>query len=126
MPRGHLLLLCVLLCVWEPVNLALAASGDLGELATDSIGRTAFLVCRLLVAASGIAAGIALWYQRPHAVALAKAALTLSAVSAVIRFGWFPGNTPPGLRLPTALVFIGYNAAWFPYLFTSPQTKRDT
>jgi len=124
-PRGHLLLLCVLLCVWEPVNLALAASGDLGELATNSIGRTVFLAFRLLVAASGIAAGIALWHQRPHAVTLAKAALTLSAVSAVIRFGWFPGNTPPGMRLPTALVFIGYNAAWFAFLVTSPQIRRD-
>ena len=120
------MLLCALLCVWEPVNLALAASGDLGELATDSIGRTAFLVFRLLVAASGIAAGVALWHQRPHAVALAKVALALSAVSAVIRFGWFPGNTPPGMRLPTALVFIGYNAAWFAYLVTSPQTRKDS
>jgi hypothetical protein len=122
-PTGHLLLLCALLCLWEPVNLALAVSRDLGELATDSIGRTLFLVFRLLVAASGIAAGVALWHRRPHAVGLAKVALTLSAISGVIRFGWFPGNTPPGMRLPTALVFIGYNAAWFAYLVTSPQVR---
>jgi hypothetical protein len=125
-PTGHLLLLCALLCVWEPVNLALSASRDVGELATDSIGRTVFLGFRLLVAGTGIGAGMALWHRQPHAVALAKAALTLSAISAVIRFGWFPGNTPPGMRLPTALVLIGYNAAWFAYLVTSPQTRKDT
>jgi hypothetical protein len=123
-PSGHLLLLCALLCVWEPVNFALAASRNLGELATDSIGQTAFLGFRLLVAASGIAAGVALWNRRPHAVALAKVALTLSAIAGVIRFAWFPGNTPPGMRLPTALVFVGYNAAWFAFLLTSPQVKN--
>lgn len=123
-PSGHLLLLCALLCVWEPVSLALSASRNLGELATDSIGRTAFLVFRLLVAASGIAAGVALWHRRPHAVRLAKVALALAAISGVIRYTWFPGNTPPGLRLPTALVLVGYNAAWFAYLTTSTQTKN--
>ena len=123
-PTGHLLLLCALLCIWEPVNLALAVSSNLGELATDSIGRTAFLVFRVLVAGAGVAAGVALWHRRPHAVSLAKVALSLSAISAVIRFTWFPGNTPPGLRLPTALVFIGYNAAWFAYLMTSPYVRR--
>jgi hypothetical protein len=124
-PRGHLLLLCALLCIWEPVNLALAVSRDVGELATDSAGRTAFLGFRLLVAGMGIGAGVALWNRQPHAVTLAKVALSLSALLAVVRFGWFPGNTPPGLRLPTALVIIGYNAAWFAYLVTSPQTKND-
>jgi hypothetical protein len=59
-------------------------------------------------------------------VTLAKVALSLSAVLAVVRFGWFPGNTPPGLRLPTALVIIGYNAAWFAYLVTSPQVRNRT
>jgi hypothetical protein len=107
------------------VNLAVAVSRDVGELATNSAGRTAFLGFRLLVAAMGIGAGVALWHRQPHAVMLAKVALTLSAVSAIIRFRWFPGNTPPGLRLATALVIIGYNAAWFAYLVTSPQTKRN-
>ena len=112
---------CALLCVWEPSTLPCLRRGTL---ATATVhGRTVFLGFRLLVAGTGIGAGMALWHRQPHAVALAKAALTLSAISAVIRFGWFPGNTPPGMRLPTALVLIGYNAAWFAYLVTSPQVR---
>ena len=121
-PTGRLLLLAALLCVWEPLNLAFAASSDVAELATDSAGRTAFLVFRVLVAGVGVAAGLALWNDRPHGVPLAKAALILAAVAALIRFTWFPGNTPPGLRLPYALLFLGYNAAWFAYLLTQRRT----
>jgi hypothetical protein len=122
-PTGRLLLLTVLLCAWEPLNLALAASSDIGELATDSGARGAFLVFRLLVAGVGIAAGLSLWNDRPQAFTLAKAALVLAGVSALIRFTWFPGNTPPGLRLPYALAFLGYNAAWFLYLHTQERLR---
>ena len=92
-PSGHLLLLCALLCVWEPVNLALAASRNLGELATDSIGQTAFLGFRLLVAASGIAAGVALWNRRPHAVALAQVALTWLLANPTVTSAIIGANT---------------------------------
>lgn len=115
-PKGRLLLLCVLLLVWEPLNLALSASSDLPDMLNDTAIRTAFLLFRLVVAAVGVAAGVALWEERLHGFLMAKAALVLSAVSAVVRFTWFPGNTPPGLRLPYGLVFVGYNAAWLLYL----------
>ena len=124
-PTGRMLLLCVLLCVWEPANLALSASGDLAALTTDTVVRSAFLVFRVLVASVGVAAGVALWNDRDHAFGLAKSALVLSAVLAVIRFSWYPGNTPPGLRLPYALVFIGYNGAWFLYLTVTGRHARD-
>jgi hypothetical protein len=123
-PTGRLLLLCVLLCVWEPANLALSASGDLAAMTTDSVVRSVFLVFRVLVASVGVAAGMALWNDRDHAFTLAKTALTLSAAAAVVRFAWFPGNTPPGLRLPYALVFIGYNAAWFLYLTLTARRSK--
>jgi len=122
-PSGRLLLLCVLLCVWEPLNLAMSASSDLPAIVTDTSVRIAFLVFRVFVAGIGIAAGLALWNDRFHGFAMAKAALTLSAVAAVIRFTWFPGNTPPGLRLAYGLVFVGYNAAWFLYLATYKTTR---
>jgi len=115
-PTGRLLLLAVLLCAWEPLSLAFAASSDVAELVTDSAVRTAFLVFRLIVAAVGVAAGLALWNDRPHGLSLAKAALVLAALAALVRFVWFPGNTPPDLRLPYAAVLLGYNAAWFAYL----------
>ena len=108
-PTGRLLLLAVLLCAWEPLSLASAASSDVAELVTDSAVRTVFLAFRLIVAAVGV---------RLHGLSLAKAALVLAALAAIVRFVWFPGNTPPGLRLPYATVLIGYNAAWFVYLLT--------
>jgi len=117
-PTGRLLLLCVLLCVWEPANLALSASSDFGELATASLGALIFLLFRVCVAGVGVAAGLAMWNRRFHALPLAKTALSLSAAAAVVRLAWFPGNVPPGLRLPIALLFLAYNAAWYTYLVT--------
>jgi hypothetical protein len=115
-PTGWLFTLCVLLCFWEPANLALSASADIGAIVVGRAGHPLFLVLRLLVAAVGIAAGLAIWNRRARAPALAKIALALSASTAVVRYGWFPGNVPPGMRLPLALLFVGYNAAWFLYL----------
>ena len=122
-PTGHLLLLCALLCVWEPVNLAWSVSGNITALATGSLARTVFLGFRVFVASIGLAAGLAIWRGHFHAFAFAKVALASSAIAAVVRFAWFPGNVPPGLRLPYALLFIGYNAAWYAYLVTSPQAR---
>lgn len=115
-PTGWLLLLCLLLCVWEPLTLALSASAGISAITAGQTERGAFLAFRILVAGIGVAAGIAIWNGRPHAVALAKIALGLSAAGAVIRFVWFPGNVPPGLRLPLALLSVAFNAAWYGYL----------
>lgn len=124
-PTGRLLLLCVLLCVWEPVNLAMSASSDLASIVTDTAVRTAFLVFRVFVAGIGVAAGLALWNGRFHGIAMAQTALGLAAIAAVIRFTWFPGNTPPGLRLAYGAVFVGYNAAWFLYLVTLKRGRES-
>jgi hypothetical protein len=115
-PTGWLLLLCLLLCVWEPLNLALSASSAISAITVGQTGRGAFLAFRLLVAGIGVAAGIAIWNGRMHGLTLAKLALGLAALSAIIRFAWFPGNVPPGLRLPLALLSVAFNAAWYVYL----------
>ena len=115
-PSGWLLILCVMLCIWEPLTLALAASAELGAVTLGHIERPAFLTFRVFVAGVGVAAGVAIWNRQMHAFTLAQAALALSAAAAVIRLTWFPGNVPPGLRLPFALVLVGYNAVWYAYL----------
>lgn len=122
-PTGWLLVLCLLLCVWEPLGLALSASSAIGAIAVGQTGRGAFLAFRLLVAGVGVAAGIAIWNGRPHALTLAKIALGLSAAGAVIRLMWFPGNVPPGLRLPLALLYVAFNAAWYGYLIRSRKAR---
>lgn len=115
-PTGWLLVLCLLLAVWEPLNLALSASSGISAIAVGQTARGAFLAFRLLAASIGVAAGIAIWNGRVHGLTLAKLALGLAAASAIIRFAWFPGNVPPGLRLPLALLSVAFNAAWYVYL----------
>jgi hypothetical protein len=120
-PTGWLLVLCVLLCVWEPATLALSASADIGAMVTGGTGHPLFLIARLLVASFGIAAGRAIWDQRPRAVTMAKVAVALSAGIAIVTFRRFPGNVPPGMRLPLAVLVVSYNGAWFAYLSISQQ-----
>ena len=115
-PAGWLLILCVMLCLWEPLGVALAVSAEMSGVTLGHVERAAFLAFRVLVAGVGVAAGIAIWNRQPHALTLAKIALPLSAATVIIRLGWFPGNVPPGLRLPRALLLVGYNAAWYAYV----------
>jgi len=85
-----------------------------------------FLIFQVLVGGVGVAAGIAIWSRQMHGLALAKIALGLSAATAFIRFVWFPGNVPPGLRLPLGVLFIAYNAAWYAYLVFSRKARMTT
>jgi hypothetical protein len=125
-PTGWLLILCLLLCVWEPLNLALSASSSLAAVTTDRLGRVMFLILQVLVGGVGVAAGISIWSRQMHGLVLAKIALGLSAATAFIRFVWFPGNVPPGLRLPLGVFFVAYNAAWYAYLVFSRKAKLTT
>ena len=122
-PSGWLLILCVMLCIWEPLTLALEASAEIGPVTLGRIERAAFLTFRVFVAGVGVAAGVAIWNRQMHAFTLAQAALALSAAAAVIRLTWFPGNVPPGMRLPVALLLVGYNCAWYLYLALSRKAK---
>ena len=115
-PTGWLLILSVILCIWEPINLALAASAEISAIVPGHLERAAFLAFRVFVAGVGIGAGAAIWNRQVHAVTLTKTALVLSAAAAVIRLAWFPGNVPPGVRSPLALLLVGYNAAWYAYV----------
>ncbi len=122
-PTGWLLVLCFLLCVWEPLSLALSASSSIDAITLGQPGRAAFLAFRILVAGVGVAAGIAIWNCRTHGLTLAKTTLGLSAASAIIRYTWFPGNAPPDLRLPLASLLVGIDAAWYAYLIRSRKAQ---
>ena len=124
-PTGRLLLLAVLLCLVEPLGVAQSVAGDLGELAADP-AYAAFLVGRVLVASVSVAAGLALWQGRDHAFRFTKVALAVTALAALIRFTWFPGNVPPGLRLAYALVLVGYNAAWYAYVVVRERQRATS
>ena len=123
---GWLLVFCLLLLVWQPLSLGLVASSVLGSLAVRGLPASLVLMTRLLVAALGIAAGIALLGRRAGAVTLAKVSLAASAATDVFVYTtpFFPNNRPPG----DTVIFVGaslaYHGAWMIYLFRSKRVKE--
>lgn len=113
-----LVLLAIILAAWEPLNLALFVAPRVSSIAMRGWEAVALVVARVLVAALGIAAGMALWRRAPGAVPLASAALVLSALAAAVTLGTsiLPTNLPPGdAPFWIALVAI-HNGAWLVYL----------
>ena len=86
---------------------------------------TLFLVLRVVLTGVGVAAGLALWQQRPGAVRLAKMALVLLSLESAVRVavGAVLSTPPPGTRLPLALLVIAHNAAWYLYLQRSRRVR---
>ena len=118
---GWLGLLCRVLILWQPLSLGLVASSALNSLSVRGLPLALVLVGRILVAAVGIAAGLALWTRRPGAVMLARASLLLSAGADIFVYStpYFPNNRPPGdatLILAGSLLWYG---GWLMYLWRS-------
>ena len=70
---GWLGLLCRILLLWQPLSLAVIGSSALNSLSVRGLPLALVLLGRLIVAAVGVGAGLALLRQRPGAVTLAKA-----------------------------------------------------
>jgi hypothetical protein len=122
---GWLGLLCRVLVLWQPLSLGLVASSALNSLSIRGWPLALAIVGRLAVAAFGVAAGLALWRQRPGAVGLAKASLVLSAAADVFVYTtpFFPNNRPPG---DTTLILVGsllWYALWLLYLWRSKRVR---
>ncbi len=123
---GWLGLLCRILLLWQPLSLAVIGSSALGSLAVRGVPLALVLVGRLIVAAFGVGAGLALMRSRPGAVALAKASLVLSAAADTFVYTtpYFPNNRPPG---DTALILgasLAWYAIWLAYLFRSKRVRH--
>jgi hypothetical protein len=125
MPRGWLLLLCLLLLLWEPLSLALLASTKITGL-IDRPAALLILAARIGVAGLGIASGLMLWAGRSAGPLFGKAYLMASSAVVVLALGTrsFPSNVMPGLALPLAAVLLAQNAAWFGYLTRSTQVSE--
>jgi hypothetical protein len=125
-PRGWLFLLCRILIVYEPVVLALTLAPILPTIAIRSWLLVIALVARLLVAALGVAAGLALRDVRPHAVTLARAALIASAIAGLVVLNTriLPSNRFPGDEVPYSAVLLAHHGAWLVYLHRSRQVRR--
>ena len=123
--RGWLLLLCVVLTGVNPATLAVVAASRVGGSVPPSALALTLLAVRLVVTSVGVAGGMALWHKRTGAVQLAKASLVLSGIEAAGRLSTRVGlsETPPGMRLPTAVAVIAFNAAWYFYLEKSRRVR---
>ena len=123
--RGWLLVLCGLLLVWQPINLATTMSGLVDELSARGAGLGVILLARLLGAGLGIAAGLSLFQLRPGAVSIAKASLVFSAVVdiAVYATPYSPNNRPPGDATIILAASLLYYGVWFAYLMRSKRVR---
>ena len=122
---GWLFLLCLILTVWNPASLALRLASSVVNLSSQTTLSLLFLAARLVITSIGIAAGLALWMRRPWAVQLAKLALMLFGIEAVVRLSTRAGlsEAPPGTRLPLAILLVVHNAAWYLYLQKSRRVR---
>lgn len=123
---GWLLVLCLWLLVWQPVSLGLVASNVVDAISVRGLPLALVLIARLLVAAFGIAAGLALLARREAAVSMAKAALALSAVTDLFVYTtrFFPSNRPPGDTSLVVLASLVYHGLWLVYLFRSSRVRN--
>ena len=112
--------------VWQPVSLGLVASSVLGGLTIRGLPLALVLIARMLVAALGIAAGLALLGRRAGAVTLAKVSLAASAATDVFVYTtpFFPSNRPPGDTAIAVGASLAYHAVWMIYLFRSKRVKE--
>jgi hypothetical protein len=123
---GWLLVLCVLLGVWGPIELSLAASVALGALPVRGASLGLLLMIRVGVAGLGVAAGIALLGRRPAALALARASLVLSSATDVFVYAtpYFPSNRMPGDEVLYIGGTLAYCSLWLTYLARSKRVRH--
>jgi len=120
------MLLCVLLLVWQPIILALTASSVLDALPVRGLPLAIVLIVRIVAAALGIAAGLALIGRRPGAVALAKVSLVVSALTDLFVYltPYFPSNRAPGDTTVVVVASLAYYAVWLTYLYRSKRVRE--
>jgi hypothetical protein len=120
-----ILLLVFILAIWNPATLALHAASTVWNIGARSGLSLALLGARLIITSIGVAAGMALWLRRPGSVWLAKLALMLFCIEAVVRLSSRVdlGTAPPGTRLPLAIFIVLHNGAWYLYLQRSRRVR---
>jgi hypothetical protein len=123
---GWLLVLCVLLLIWGPVNVGFALSTMLVGLAIRGLPLAVVMAVRLAVTALGIAAGLALLGARSGAVFIAKVALAASALTDLWLYTspYVPSNRPPGDALWLVAMSLAYHATWLAYLSRSARVRN--
>ena len=115
---GWLLILCLYLGAWQPLNFAAELSASLGSLAMRGPVGAAELLAHAVVTALAVAAAWGLWIGNPAAPALDVLAVGASAAISIqsLYWTWLPHNIMPGDRLPLAVLAVAHAACWTIYL----------
>jgi hypothetical protein len=123
---GWLLLLSRLLLFGEPLNVALSTPAAINAMPIRGVPLVLTLLLRLVVAALGIAAGLALAGRHHGAVTMAKVSLALSAATAVFvsTTPYFPNNRMPGDTPLYIAASLAYYGGWFAYLTVSRRVRN--
>jgi hypothetical protein len=126
MPRGWLLLLCIVLLVWRPLDFALELPSVLPSLGMRGPIAIVEVLFHGVVAALAVAAVQALWSRMPAGPILAAAAVIASAAASVQALYWslLPHQTAPGDELPLAMLSVAHAAVWLVYLKRSRRVRE--
>jgi len=101
-------------------------SSALNSLSVRGVPLALVLIGRVVVAAFGVGAGIALFQRRPAGLTMAKASLILSAASDVFVYTtpYFPNNRPPGDTTLILAASLAWYGVWLAYLFRSKRVRQ--
>jgi hypothetical protein len=99
---------------WEPVTLALAASGAITSLVDRGPASVAFLIVRVAITGLGMAAGARLWRAAEGGLLLARWAFGLQIAASVVAHTTrlWPSTLPPGIAGPAFALVVTWYAAW--------------
>lgn len=123
---GWLLALALLLIVGEPLTLAQEVSRLLPTIGMHGPAAIALLLLRVIVAAFGVAAGLAILGRQPSAAGMAKLAVVLLGIVSlvVVLTPILPTNRLPGTTGPIVVIIAVYYGGWFLYLCRSRRVRR--
>ena len=123
---GWLLLLCLLLLLGQPINLAIGAARALGALPMRGLPLAFVVIGQLLVAGIGVGAGLALLGCRRGAATFAKWSLLLSAGMDLFAYTtpFLPNNRLPGTTPLYIVASLTYYAIWIAYLSRSKRVRN--
>jgi hypothetical protein len=123
---GWLLLLCLLLLVGQPLNLAIGAARALGALPMRGVPLALVLLGQLMVAGIGVGAGLALFGSRRGAPTFAKWSLLLSAGMDLFAYTtpFLPNNRLPGTTPLFIAASLAYYVVWIVYLSRSKRVRN--
>ena len=126
MARAWLILLCVALLLWRPLDYVVELPQSLPTMGMRGVPGAIELVFHGIVAAVSVAAAQALWSERPSGPSLAAVALIGSAAATVQTVYWtaLPHQTVPGSERLIAALAIGHAAIWLVYLSRSRRIRE--